>query len=70
MLLLCANVLEADSATGTSVGTGAALGALIGVDAVDVALRDCANGTFVDTCATGNTVIANYVSHSLLKLKL
>lgn len=56
---------EADSARGASVGTGAALGALVGVDGIDIAFRDSANGTFVDAGAASNAVFANYVSHSL-----
>ena len=64
------DTLEADGATGASVSAGATLGALVGVDAVDVALRDSANGTFVDTCAASNTIFTNYVSHSINKLKI
>jgi len=67
--LLVSLLLEADSAAGASVGTGAALGAFVGVDAVDVALRDSANGTFVDAGAACNAVITNYVSHSINNLK-
>jgi len=63
--LLCATVLwKADSAGGASVSASATLGALVGVDAIDVALRDSANGAFVDAGATSNAVGTNYISHS------
>ena len=55
--------LEADGPRGASVSASAALGALVGVDTVDVALGDGANGAFVDAGATGNTVVTDYVSH-------
>jgi hypothetical protein len=60
--------LERDGAGGASVGTGAALGALIGVDGVDIAFRDGTNGTFVDTGAACYAVFTNFVSHSFLYL--
>ena len=60
---------QADSARGTSVGTSTALGAFVGVDAVDVAFRDGANGTFVDAGAASNAVFTNYVSHCFRNLK-
>jgi hypothetical protein len=60
--------LERDGAGGASVGTGAALGALIGIDGVDIALRDSTNGTFVDTSAACYAVFTNFVSHSFLYL--
>lgn len=69
-MYVCTFALEADGAAGTSVSASAALGALVGVDAVDITFRDSANRAFVDTGATGNTVIANYVSHSIVKLKI
>ena len=68
--LPCTDTLEADGAAGACVSAGATLGALVGVDAVDVALRDSANGTFVNASATGNTVVTNYVSHFMNKLKI
>ena len=61
----CSVLGQADSATGASISTGATLGALVGVDRIDVALRDSANGAFVDTCAASNTIFTNYVSHSI-----
>jgi hypothetical protein len=61
-------LLERDGAGGTSVGTGAALGALIGVDRIDITLRDSANGAFVDTSAASYAVFTNFVSHSFLYL--
>ena len=66
----CCGLAEADSTRGASVSAGAALGALIGVDAVDIALGDSANGTFVDAGAASNAVFTNYVSHSLECFKM
>ena len=54
---------QADGAGGASISAGAALCALVGVDAVDIALGDCSNGAFVDAGAASNAVFANYVSH-------
>ena len=64
LLLLNCGLAEADSARGASVSAGATLGALVGIDAVDVAFRDSANGTFVDASAASNAVFTNYVSHN------
>ena len=55
---------QSDSARGASVSAGAALCALVGVDAVDVAFSDGANGTFVDASAASDAVFTNYISHS------
>ena len=57
---------QTDGAGGASVCTSAALGAFVGVDAVDIAFRDGANGTFVNASAASNAVFTNYVSHSLI----
>ena len=54
----------ADCARGASLSTCATLRALIGVDAIDVALGDSAHGAFVDTCAASDAVFTNYVSHN------
>ena len=56
--------LKADSARGANVCASAALGALVGVDAIDVALGDSSNGTFIDASAACYAVFANYISHS------
>ena len=61
----CSVLGQADGTAGASVSASATLGALVGVDAVDVALGDSANGAFVDTCAASNTIFTNYVSHSI-----
>ena len=55
---------QADSALGASISASATLGALVGINAVDIAFGNCANGTFVDAGSTCYTVFANYVSHS------
>ena len=58
---------QADSARGASVSASAALRALVGVDAVDIAFRDSANGAFVNASAASNAVFTNYVSHSSIE---
>ena len=60
---------QADSAGGASVSARATLSALVGVDAVDIAFGDSANGAFIDASAACYTVFANYVSHSSLNLE-
>ena len=57
--------LQRDGTTGACISASTTLGALFGVDRILVALRDCSNGTFVDTCAASNTIITNDVSQSL-----
>lgn len=57
--------LERDSARGTCVCACAALSALIGINGVDVTLRNCTNRAFVNTCAASNAIFANLVSHSV-----
>lgn len=57
---------QADSAGGASVCACAALGALVGVDGVDITFRNSANGAFIDAGSACNAVFANYVSHSLI----
>ena len=61
---------QADGAGGASLCTGATLGALVGVDAVDITFADSANGTFIDTGAASNAVFTNYVSHDVECLKM
>lgn len=60
-----ASFLQRDGAGGTCVSASTTLGALVGIDRILLALRDSTNGAFVNTCAASNTIIANYVSHSL-----
>ena len=55
---------EADSLIGANRGACAALCALIGIDVVDFAFRDCAYGALIDACTTCNTVVSNYVCHN------
>ena len=55
---------EADSLVRAYRSASTALCALVRIDFVDVALRDCANGALVDTCTASNAVITNYVSHN------
>lgn len=61
-----ASFLQRDGAGGTCVSASTTLGALIGIDRILLALRDGTHGAFVNTCAASNTIIANYVSHSLV----
>ena len=69
MFLVSCCLAQADSAGGASVSTSATLGALVGVDAVDITFGDSANGAFIDAGATCYTVFANYVSHSCFSLE-
>ena len=65
VVLVTAGVLtQADSTLGASVCTSATLGALVRINAVDIAFGNCANGAFVNAGATCYTVFANYVSHN------
>ena len=64
VVLIC-GLGQADSARGASISASATLGALIGIDAIDIAFRDSANGAFVDTGAASNAVFTNYVSHGV-----
>ena len=59
---------QADGARGASIGTRAALGAFVGVDGIDIAFGDSANGAFIDAGAASNAVFTDYVSHSFLFL--
>ena len=61
---------EADSARGTSISTSTTFSALVGVDAVDVAFRDSANGALINAGSACNAVFANYVSHSVISLEI
>ena len=56
---------QADSTGGASISACATLCALVWIDAVDVAFRNSANGTFVNASATCNAVFTNYVSHNV-----
>ena len=60
--------LQRDGTAGACVSACAALCALLGVDRILFAFGDSSYGTFVDTCAASNTIITNYVSHSLYLL--
>lgn len=48
---------------GTSSSACAALGASFGIDVVDIAFGDSANGAFVNTRTASNAVVTNYISH-------
>ena len=61
---------KGDSARGASIGTCATLRAFVGIDAIDIAFRDSANGAFINASAASNAVFTNYVSHSSLVLSL
>ena len=61
---------QADSAGGASISASTAFRALVGVNAIDIAFRDSANGAFVDTGAASYAVFANNVSHnSIVRFK-
>ena len=64
-LLASRNLLgEADCLVGADRSACAALCALVSVDAVDIALGNCAHGALVYACAASNAVTTNYVSHN------
>lgn len=58
-----------NSVVGADLSAAAAGDALVGVDVVDVAGGDCANGANRFTSAACDTVVADYVSHSSKVLK-
>ncbi len=68
-LYRCVSVLFSgdDSLAGAYFSTAAALDAGIGIDVIDIALRDSLNGAYGETCAAGNTLVGNYVSHFCLR---
>ena len=56
---------KADSLVRAYISASAALCASVRVDWIDVASRDCLRWTLVNTCTASDTIVANYVSHSL-----
>ena len=56
-----------DSFAGANLCAAAALDAGVGIDLVDIALGDSLNGAYGKTCAAGNTLVSNYVSHFCLR---
>lgn len=52
-----------NSVAGANFSARTAVDAGVGIDVVDVAFRDRVGGTYCLTCATGNTVVVNNVSH-------
>ena len=57
-----------DSFRRASISACAAFRAHVGVDMVDVTLRDSPNRAFVDASAASNAIVTNYVSHFRLYL--
>jgi len=53
-----------DSFAGAYRSTCAAVDAGIGVDVINVAFRDSADGAFGEASAASDTFVSNYVSHS------
>ncbi len=64
----CRLLSLADSLVRTNISTCAAVYTLLRVNRVDIALRDSVLWAFADTSTASDTVIANYVSHSLVDL--
>lgn len=52
-----------DSVVGANAGAGAAVDAGVGIDHVDIALRDCAGGALGKTCAACNAAVGDYICH-------
>jgi hypothetical protein len=63
LIVVCLGLVLNDGSGGASVGAGAAAGALIGVNLVDVALGDCSDGALVDAGTASNTDVSDFVSH-------
>ena len=59
-----------DSFRRASVCASAAFCTHVGVDVIDVTLRDSPNRAFVDASAASNAIVTNYVSHFRLILSL
>lgn len=53
-----------DGFAGTNACASAAVNACIGIDVIDVAFADSADGTFRETCAASDADVCDYVSHS------
>ena len=56
--------IQSDSFAGASAGASAALDALIGIDFVDVAFGDGADGALIHASTASSTFVRNFVSHS------
>jgi hypothetical protein len=56
-------VLAGDSVGGTYINTGAAIGAFISINDVDIPFRNSLYGTFGNTSSASNTITGNSVSH-------
>ena len=53
-----------DCFAGANRCAGTAVDAGVGIDVVDVAFRDSANGAFGEAGAASNAAVSDYVSHS------
>ena len=58
------NLRKADCLRRTYIGASATLCACVGINRVAFALRDSANGAFIDTCTASDTIFTNYISHN------
>ena len=61
---------QADSLVRTNACACSALCAEIGINRIDVALRDSLNGALANTCTASNAVFSNYVCHNAFLFKL
>ncbi len=59
-----------DSVVRTNLSAATAADACVGIDFVDITLRDSVHRTNGHASAACDTVVANYVCHSLLIFKL
>ena len=57
--------LEANSATGANISTGAALGAHVRVDRIVFTLGDSTHRALIDTRTASDTICRNLVSHNI-----
>ena len=72
MSVICCRGLFArrDSARGANVGASAAVNTDFGVDGVLLAFGDSTRGAVVKASAASNTIVANYVSHGCVILRV
>jgi hypothetical protein len=59
-----------DSIVGTCTGTCTTVEAFVGIDYIDIALRDSLSGALTDTRTASNALVCNNVSHGLNFLSL
>lgn len=59
----CESLARNDSFAGAYFRARTTFDAFVGIDVVDVAFRDSANGAFREASAASDTVVGDYVSH-------